>query len=116
MDMERAAEAGRHIETLAVTTGLDPEEVIELLRLFCDTSRADLEQMGEAFETGDFRQICDRAHSVKGAALNLSLRDLASAAASVEDCARRGAAERARLSFGLLRDRFNSVRGDLESY
>lgn len=116
MDMERVAEVGRHIESLAGTTGLDPEEVIELLRLFCDTSRADLEQMGEAFESGDFRQICDRAHSVKGAALNLSLGDLARAAASVEDCARRGAGEKARLSFNLLLDRFAAVRTALGSY
>src|SRR5512139_3172350 len=85
--VEPAHEAVVDIRTLADKTGLETQEIIDLLRIFRDTTLADLGQMGQRLCLEDFPEVSRCAHSIRGAALNLSLRYLAEAAEVVEDCA-----------------------------
>jgi HPt (histidine-containing phosphotransfer) domain-containing protein len=112
--MKHADEIVVNVRNLTEATGLDAHEGIELLKLFRYTTRADLGRMIEGICTRDLQEVYWRAHSIKGAALNLSLDAIASAAAAVEDCARAGDTDRLTFFFDALLGRFDSVIRFLE--
>jgi HPt (histidine-containing phosphotransfer) domain-containing protein len=112
--MEHADEILLNVRTLTEATGLEAHEGIELLEIFRDTTRADLGRMREGLSSRDLQEVYRRAHSIKGAALNLSLDAIASAAAAVEDCARAGDNHRLTFLFETLLGRFDSVLRFLE--
>lgn len=73
------------IDIMASEQGLDREDVIELLEEFLKyTETEDLVGLQDAFARGDFEVLRDRAHSIKGAALNLKLSDIAESAKLIE--------------------------------
>jgi HPt (histidine-containing phosphotransfer) domain-containing protein len=112
--MNCADEFGVNFDKLTETTGLDAQVVIELLEIFSDITLTDLEQMRQGLLAGDFEEVCRRAHSIKGAALNLSLNGIVRAASAVEDCVRAGDTGELRLFYDDLLGRFDSVRRFLE--
>ncbi|MEI7449110.1 MAG: Hpt domain-containing protein [Desulfomonile sp.] len=70
---------------IAVERGLDEEDVIEFLNDFVDyTNSEDLPSLQEALDAGDHKTVRLKAHSIKGAALNLNLEDIASYAEKIE--------------------------------
>jgi HPt (histidine-containing phosphotransfer) domain-containing protein len=73
------------IDKMAEEQGLDREDVIELLEDFLDYTQAqDLVSLQEAFARGDSGAVRERAHSIKGAALNLKLSAIADCAKKIE--------------------------------
>jgi HPt (histidine-containing phosphotransfer) domain-containing protein len=56
--------------------GLQEEEYLEILDLFIKTTAHNLNQMRSAIQTGDVSKILQETHSLKGAALNLGLREI----------------------------------------
>ncbi len=56
--------------------GLPEEEYLEILDLFIKTTANNLNQMRSAMQTGDISKILQETHSLKGAALNLGLREI----------------------------------------
>lgn len=74
MDVERAAanlEIGRN-------------ELLEVLEIFLEASWADLDAIETALGSGEFETAATAAHSLKGAALNLDLEDIAGLARDLE--------------------------------
>jgi HPt (histidine-containing phosphotransfer) domain-containing protein len=68
--------------------GLSKEEMAELLALFVDSCRNDLEQMSTALAAEDARGVSEAAHSIKGAAGNMRFEQLYEMARSIEEDAR----------------------------
>lgn len=74
------------IETIADDLGIEKEEVIEFLHEFLDYTMAeDLPGMKEALHRADSESMGRRAHSIKGAALNLKLQEAARLSAEIEN-------------------------------
>ncbi|MDQ7785762.1 MAG: Hpt domain-containing protein [Desulfomonilaceae bacterium] len=74
------------IRQVAEERGIDEEDVYELLELFVEyTQSEDLEALREAIRVGNHVVARERAHSIKGAALNLKLSEIASLARNLEE-------------------------------
>jgi len=68
----------------AKNLGIGRDELLEVLEIFLEASWADLEAVEAALEAGDFQEAAAAAHSLKGAALNLDLEDIAGLARDLE--------------------------------
>lgn len=74
------------VDDIAREQGLEREDVIELLRDFLSYTKEDeLPALRAAVTTGDFTGMRQRAHSIKGAGLNLKLERIASFARKIEE-------------------------------
>lgn len=73
------------IDEIAREQGLDPEDVMELLADFLDYSEEqDLESLRDGIRKDDLTLARNAAHSIKGAALNLKLFEIAKIAQRIE--------------------------------
>lgn len=73
------------IGEIADERGIDEEDVYEILELFLEyTQTEDLVALKAAVEQGNHALAREKAHSIKGAALNLKLEEIASLARNVE--------------------------------
>ncbi|MEW6349972.1 MAG: Hpt domain-containing protein [Thermodesulfobacteriota bacterium] len=73
------------INEVAEERGLDREDVIEFLNDFVDfTENSDLPGLKEALARSDPEAVKEKAHSIKGAAANLKLDQIASTARELE--------------------------------
>jgi HPt (histidine-containing phosphotransfer) domain-containing protein len=73
------------IEKMASEQGLDRDDVIELVEDFLQyTETQDLVALQEAFACNNREVLRERAHSIKGAALNLKLAPIADCAKKIE--------------------------------
>jgi HPt (histidine-containing phosphotransfer) domain-containing protein len=70
--------------------GDDPEFYRELLELFLDDVPSRLSALRDALESGDCASAASAAHSIKGAAANLSARGVREQAHAVEKSSRAG--------------------------
>ncbi|MDR3603999.1 MAG: Hpt domain-containing protein [Desulfomonilaceae bacterium] len=73
------------IEELTEELGIDREDVVEFISVFLDyTENEDLPALLEGINKRDAEVVRKRAHSIKGAALNLMLSEISSLAAQLE--------------------------------
>jgi HPt (histidine-containing phosphotransfer) domain-containing protein len=73
------------LSEIAEERGIELEDVIEFLTDFLEYSDSeDLPGIREAIQSGDAAKLRQRSHSLKGAALNLGLKSLASVAQQLE--------------------------------
>lgn len=75
---------------LSKALGLEKDEYVELLGLFVETSRTDLINIQTAVAASNLDKLARIAHSVKGAAVNLGLKDIHVIADEMEQTARNG--------------------------
>jgi two-component system sensor histidine kinase/response regulator len=75
-------------ETALERTGDDPELLVEILDLFCGQLPALTEDICRALAQNDGPALERAAHSLKGAAANISAEEVRAAAQSLEDAAR----------------------------
>ena len=68
--------------------GLTEMEYKEIIRLFIETSIADLTEFESAKEKNDFQKAFAAMHSIKGAALSLGFDDISEIALKIESHAR----------------------------
>ena len=80
--------------------------VTGLLGRFIEKARCQMEELAAALETKDFTAFREAAHSLKGAAWNLSARRLGDAALEAENAGRTGDEEKAREALARLRPAF----------
>ena len=79
------------LEELAEDHGLDVEDVIELFQDFVQyTESENLAAMKQGLLAGDHDAVSRAAHSIKGAAMNLKLLEIASLAKQIEEQSRAG--------------------------
>jgi HPt (histidine-containing phosphotransfer) domain-containing protein len=73
------------IKAIAEELGIEEDEVMEFLQDFLDyTETEDLVGLTAALNSGDCDLVEKRAHSIKGAALNLKLVEVAGLSAQIE--------------------------------
>ena len=78
---------------LAARLGIELEDFLELLELYVQTSRTDLEKIRQATQSGVPPLAAAAAHSIKGAAGNLGFTDTAELALKMELQAKAGSLE-----------------------
>jgi HPt (histidine-containing phosphotransfer) domain-containing protein len=73
------------IKEIARAQGIDEEDALEIVKSFVEyTSETDLPALDASLKSGHFSVARQRAHSIKGAALNLNLKEVAAYAAQIE--------------------------------
>lgn len=77
-----------NFKELAENLGLEEEEYLELVELFVETGRSDIDKLQTAIEQGDAEQAAAALHSLKGAAGNMGLMELNEIAKEIEMKAR----------------------------
>ena len=77
-----------NLEALAIDFGMEEDELIELVKLFIETSLSDLNRIQSAIDEGDAQKVVTAAHSIKGAAANLGLMEIFEMAKRIEMNAR----------------------------
>jgi len=88
------------IHTLAERLDLDEASCRDLLELFVRESRKDLKRLRAALAAADCGGVAEAAHSLRGAAGNLDLKEIMLLADKMESGARSGSLEK---SAGLIR-------------
>ena len=73
--------------------GLEEDEYLELVELFIETSKSDINNLQDAIDNKHIVMISEIAHSLKGAAMNLGLDDFLELAKAIEKTARDGELE-----------------------
>ena len=89
--------------------GLETEEYFQLVELFLEVSNTDLNVLEGAFEKGDPKQVTEAAHSIKGAAINLGLKEISDIAKGIEMRARENNVEGAIEDAGRIREKLNNI-------
>lgn len=74
--------------------GIGEDEYLELVDLFVETSTSDMNKLRSAISAGNTEKISMIAHSLKGAALNLGLKEFLELAKLIEKSARDGQLEK----------------------
>lgn len=78
------------IKTISVDLQMKEDEVAELLDLFITTTLGDMDKIREAVKENDFEKAASAAHSIKGAAANMTLNTISSIAKQAETEAGQG--------------------------
>jgi len=73
----------------AANLGIGRDDLVELLEIFLEASLADVEALEVALGAGDWQRAAAAAHSLKGAALNLGLEEIAGLARILEIAAKK---------------------------
>jgi len=82
-----------NLKRLADNVGLDEDEYFSLLVLFIETSKMYLRDIKSAIQKGDFTKIYETTHTIRGAADNLGIFDMAEIAKEIEVRARKNILE-----------------------
>lgn len=90
---------------------LEEDEYLELLELFVETSRADLNNIQSAVAASNLDLVTRIAHSVKGAALNLGLKDIIAITKEIEQTSRNGHQNEVTHIIHLLEEKLDDVAG-----
>ncbi|MDD3473155.1 MAG: Hpt domain-containing protein [Syntrophaceae bacterium] len=99
------------IEQMSEDLGIDKEDVLEFLSVFVDyTENEDLPGLKSALENRDVSTVRKRAHSIKGAALNLQLNEVASLAERIEKTAAANSLEGVEAMYTDIQEQINAVR------
>ena len=81
------------VQALAQSLGLDTDTTRQLLQTFLNATTSDLAALREALATSDATRVAELAHHIKGAAANLELETMRSAALELEMAAKDGRTE-----------------------
>ncbi len=86
------------------------DTVLGLLDRFIRKAEGQLEELAAAEAAGDWKKARETAHSIKGAAWNLSARRLGDAAGTVEDAGRDARGDQVRDGLSALRDALGELK------
>ena len=89
--------------------------VLDLLDRFIRKAESQLQELARAASGGDWPQAREIAHSIKGAAWNLSARRLGDAAKIVEDAGRDGRGEDVKAGLPALREALSDLKAEVGS-
>ncbi|MDA8406283.1 MAG: Hpt domain-containing protein [Deltaproteobacteria bacterium] len=102
------------IEELAEELGIDREDVVEFISVFLDyTENEDLPALLDGINKKDAEVVRRRAHSIKGAALNLMLSEISSLASQLEKNAASGKLDDSLSIYADILERMKLVRETL---
>ncbi len=98
------------LERLSRTTGGDLEVELELLRIFVEQTDEKLRSVEAALAAGNYKQIREDAHAIKGSSANVGADGLRELAASLEGRMKNGEHARAEAMVAEVFDEFARVR------
>jgi HPt (histidine-containing phosphotransfer) domain-containing protein len=78
------------LRVLADEIGLSLDEYLEVVDIFIESSGEQLAKLRSAFGKNDAREVFAQSHSIKGAAVNLGLKEIAEIAEKIESSSRKG--------------------------
>jgi HPt (histidine-containing phosphotransfer) domain-containing protein len=99
-----------NIEQISLSIGIDTETLLNLFSLFIRQTAADLVAIQSAVKEKDWDTLKQTAHSIKGAALNLELEEIAAAAKEIEEKALEGRMEILSPHIAALESGFEEVK------
>ncbi len=76
------------IKAAAEGLGLEEDEFGEIVELFLDTAKSDIDKLKEGFESGDAEKAANAAHSLKGASGTLGFMEISEIAKKAEEDAK----------------------------
>ncbi len=94
---------------LANNLGLKEDEYMELIELFIETGRSDLDKFRSAMEEGNGEEAANVAHSLKGAAGSLGLMEISEIAKEIEGEARNGRLDKIAGSAQALKEKLDEI-------
>ena len=94
---------------LADQLEMDETEFLELVVLFVDTTRSDLDKVRQGLTDGNPGQVAAAAHSIKGAAGNLGFTHMAGLAGKMESAANSGSLDGFEANITDLEARVNAL-------
>jgi HPt (histidine-containing phosphotransfer) domain-containing protein len=103
------------IEKMAHEVGLDRDEYLEVLEVYCEATSEKLEAARKALSAGDAEELAKTAHSVKGASGNLGLMDIYEKVEALEVAAMEGEILQAEDLLASVASTFEQVKAALLS-
>jgi HPt (histidine-containing phosphotransfer) domain-containing protein len=99
------------VEKLVEELGMEPDEVAEFISVFLEyTENEDLPALLHGINSGDAQTVRQRAHSIKGAALNLMLTEISSLAERMEKNAASGNLDQSQGQYNEIAEQVKLVR------
>jgi len=77
-----------NLEYIAESLGFDLEDVQMLMDMFLQNANQSLEELNQAVETGNYEDIKNASHAIKGSSANLMLNDITAIASEIEELAK----------------------------
>lgn len=104
-----------NIKKLADIHGLTIEEFSEIVKIFMNTAKEDIEKIRSAAGTGDTLSAGQAAHSLKGAAGNLGFKQLSEMAQAAEMNAKNDDLEKIASSLPSLSEQLEDIAAQFEA-
>ncbi|MFH0959575.1 MAG: Hpt domain-containing protein [Pseudomonadota bacterium] len=99
------------IDKLVEELGMEPDEVSEFISVFLDyTENEDLPALLEGVNQRNPETVRQRAHSIKGAALNLMLTEISTVAEQMEKAAASGNLDQSQTHYREIVEKVRAVR------
>ena len=99
-----------NFKVLGADLGLEEDEFRELMELFVETEKRDLQLLADGLEARDIDQITRCAHTIKGASGNLGLAEFSAVADTIEQHALNHRLEDAAQAFAALKQQFEAIQ------
>jgi HPt (histidine-containing phosphotransfer) domain-containing protein len=112
---ESPREAAWNFEELMLRLDGDQEFLRELLVIFQQDARSNLEKSRDAIARGDFEALARAAHTLKGMLRNLAMGRAAHAAAALEEAARKALSEASALLLPQLQQELEGLLPEVEA-
>jgi HPt (histidine-containing phosphotransfer) domain-containing protein len=112
---EFSREAAWDFEELMLRLDGDQEFLRELLVIFQQDARSNLEKSRDAIARGDFEALARAAHTLKGMLRNLAMGRAAHAAAALEEAARKALSEASALLLPQLQQELEGLLPEVEA-
>lgn len=90
--------------------GLEEDEYRELIELFVMSGGSDFDSLQTALAAGDAETVMRRAHTIKGAAGNLGLKDVSAVAKVIEDRAMKNNLSNLDQTVQMLKSQFEIIQ------
>jgi|SRR3989304_8538363 len=97
------------IKKLAENIGIKEQDYLEILDLFVRTTSSDLNRLQAAMKEGAIQKVIERAHSIKGAAINMCLMEISEKAKEIEINARNHRLDGAIEAIRHIKERMNQI-------
>ncbi len=94
---------------LAENLGLEEDEYLELINLFVEVGKTDLDKLQSAIDEENAEDVAKTAHSLKGASGNLGLMEFSQIAKEIEEKGRSSQLEGAAEAAQTLKQRLKAI-------
>ncbi|MBW1670031.1 MAG: Hpt domain-containing protein [Deltaproteobacteria bacterium] len=98
-----------NIKELAENIGLEKEEYLELVELFVETGKSDMDKLQSAIDEKNVEKVATASHSLKGASGNLGFEEIFEVAKKINDEALEGSLKGTPESAQVLKEKLNAI-------